>query len=83
MLEKFGIVEYKPQSISLLVGILFSVTDSSETQEKINEMKKILYCETLELLMWLQVVTQPNLLFTVNYLLCFAANPKKVHWCQM
>jgi len=51
MLEKFGIVEYKPQSISLLVGILFSVTDSSETQEKINEMKKILYCETLELLM--------------------------------
>ena len=46
-------------------------------------MKKIPYHKVLRLLMWLQVVTWPNLSFTVNYLSCFAANPGKAHWNAM
>jgi len=53
MLEKFSMVEYKPQSISLLIGISLSVTDNPETQEETSEMKKISYHKALELLMWL------------------------------
>ena len=57
MLEKFDIVECKPQSISLLVKILLSTINSPETQEKTNKIKKIPYYKALGLLIWLQVVT--------------------------
>jgi len=43
-------------------------------------MKNIPFCEALELLMWLQVATRPNITFSVNKLACFAHNPEKTHW---
>ena len=30
--------------------------------------------------MWLQVAIQPDLIFSVNLLSCFAHNPGKTHW---
>ena len=33
--------------------------------------------------MWLQVVIQSNLLFTVNYSSHFTANPRKTYWNTM
>ena len=80
MLEKFDILEYKSQTILLSVGILLFTTNSPEMQKKIEEIKKISDHEALGLLIWLQVATYSDLLFTVNYLSHFASNPRKVHW---
>ena len=49
VLEKFGIMNCKPRSIPLPVGISL--------------MKKVPYQEALGSLMWLQVETQPDLSF--------------------
>jgi len=50
LLKKFSMVEYKPRSISLLIGISLFVTNSPETQEEANKMKKFSYHKALELL---------------------------------
>jgi len=83
MFEKFDMMECTPQTIPLPVEILLSTTNSLEIQQEIEGMKKILYHEVLELLMWLQVTTHSNLLFIVNYLSYFAFNSGKVHWDAM
>jgi len=51
MLEKFDILECKPQTISLPVGISLSITNGSEIQKEIEEMKKIPYRKALRSLM--------------------------------
>jgi len=77
MLKKFGMINCKPRSILLPVGISLSSNDRPDTAE---EMKGILYQEALGSLMWLQVTTRPDLLFAVNLLSRFAANPGRAHW---
>lgn len=46
-------------------------------------MKKIPYYKVLELLIYLQVMTCPDFLFTVNYLSHFASNSGKAYWEAM
>ena len=43
-------------------------------------MKDMPYHEALGLLMWLQVVTRPDLSYTVNILSRFTHNPRKPYW---
>jgi len=50
------------------------------TPDEENEMKKIPFREALDLLMWLQVATRPDLTFSVNMLARFAHNPGIAHW---
>jgi len=47
---------------------------------EIEEMRKVPYCEVLGSLMWMQVMTQPDLSYPVNLLACFAHNLGKAHW---
>jgi len=76
VLERFGMAEAKSHSTPLPPGIMLSIKDSPETQDKADEMKGVPYCEALGSLMWLQVATRPDLSYTVNLLSRFAHNPR-------
>jgi len=47
---------------------------------EIEKMRKVPYHEVLGSLMWMQVVTRPDLSYPVNLLACFAHNSGKAHW---
>ena len=50
MLEKFGIINYKPRSIQLSVRMFFLSNDELNTEKGKEEIKRVLYQEVLELL---------------------------------
>ena len=50
MLEKFGIINYKPRSIQLSVRMFFLLNDELNTEKGKEEIKRVLYQEVLELL---------------------------------
>ena len=83
MLEKSGIMNCKPRSIPLPVRISLASNNRPDTKEGKEEMKGVPYQEALGLLMWLQVVTRPDLSFAINLLFHFAANPGRAHWEAM
>jgi len=66
---------YSPTTTPLSPGIVLSSEDCPTTPDEENEMKKIPFHEALGSLMWLQVATRPNLMFSVNMLACFTHNP--------
>ena len=60
-------VEYKLQSISLLIKISLSVTNSPETQEETSEIKKISYHKVLDInLMILELIKERNLVLKLT-----------------
>ena len=60
-------VEYKLQSISLLIKISLSVTNSPETQEETSEIKKISYHKVLDVnLMILELIKERNLVLKLT-----------------
>ena len=50
MLEKFGIINYKPRSIQLSVRMFLLLNDELNTEKGKEEIKRVLYQEVLELL---------------------------------
>ena len=50
MLEKFGIINYKPRSIQLSVRMFFLSNDELNTEKGKEEIKRVPYQEVLELL---------------------------------
>jgi len=83
MLKKFGMINCKPRSVLLLVGISLSSNDRLDTEKGKEEMKRVLYQEAPGSLIWLQVVTRLDLSFAVNLLSCFATNPERAYWKAM
>ena len=67
-------------STPLLAGSVLSIDDCPRTPKEIDEIKDIPYQEALDLLMWLQVATWPDLSYAINVLSYFAHNPRKPHW---
>jgi len=69
-----------PLTTPLPCGLSLLTKDCLSTPAEVEEMKRILYCEALGSLMWLQVTTQLDLSFPVNLLSHFAHNPGRVYW---
>jgi len=67
-------------STPLLPGLILLHNDCPTNIQNTNEMKDVPYHEALGLLMWLQVVTRPDLSYTVNILSRFTHNPGKPYW---
>jgi len=69
-----------PSSTPLPAGLSLSIEDCPSTPEEVEEMAKVPYREALGAIMWLQVVTRPDLSYAINVLSRFAHNPGKQHW---
>jgi len=68
MLEHFKMNHCVPTSTPLPPGSLLSIDDYLIISQKTSEMAKTLYYEALGSLMWLQVITHPNLTYAMNIL---------------
>jgi hypothetical protein len=80
MIERFNMFNAKPRSTPLPAGITLTANDGPQSQEEIDDMKTVPYCEALGSLMWLQVAMRPDLSYAVNLLSRFANNPGQSHW---
>jgi len=80
ILEYFKMNHCALTSTPLPPGSLLSIDDCPTTSQETSEMAKTLYCEALELLMWLQVATCPDLTYTMNILFRFSHNPGRSYW---
>ena len=80
MVQWFNMSSCLPTIISLSPSTILLIKDYPATPDKVNEIKKTLFCEVLGLLMWLQVTTRLDLVFSINMFVCFAYNPGTVHW---
>ena len=79
VLVHFNMNGCAPSSIPLPVGLSLSIEDCPSTPEEVEEMAKVPYQEALDAIMWLQVVTRPDLSYAINVLSRFAHNPGKQH----
>ena len=79
VLVHFNMNGCAPSSILLPVGLSLSIEDYPSTPEEVEKMAKVPYQEALDAIMWLQVVTRPDLSYAINVLSRFAHNPGKQH----
>ena len=70
----------KSRLIPLSVEIILLLNNILEKEREKEKIRGIPYYEVLELLMWLQMETRPDLSFAVNLLFYFASSPGKLHW---
>ena len=70
---------YKLISIQLSLKIVLATDNCPNSPEEAKKMKAIFYHRVLGSLIWLQVATCPDFLFSVNLLLQFAHNSREAH----
>jgi len=80
LLKWFNIDLCSPTTTLLPPGLVLSAEDYPLTSDEVDEMKSTPFCEALGLLIWLQVATRPDLVYSINKLVRFAHNPGKAHW---
>ena len=68
-----------PATIPLPPSLVLLAEDCLSTPNEVDEIKNMPFCEALESLMWLQVITRPNLVYSINKLAHFTHNPGKTY----
>ena len=61
-------------------AIVLSEKDCPATNEERAKMRNVPYHELVGALIWLSIVSQPDISFAATHLVCFNANPGKTHW---
>ena len=79
-LEEFGMKDCKPVGTSILPGHNLSVQQSPKTPEEKLEMDGIPYINAVSSLMYLAIITCPDIAYAVGVLTCFNSNPGMAHW---
>jgi len=79
-LEEFKMADCKPVGTPILPGHNLSSTQCPNTPEEKAEMDGIPYINAVGSLMYLAIMTRPDIAFAVGVLARFNSNPGKVHW---
>src|ERR671929_620035 len=79
-LEEFGMAECKPVGTPMLPGLKLSVEQSPKTPEKKAEMSSIPYINAVGSLMYLAIMTRPDIAYATSVLARFNSNPGMAHW---
>jgi len=80
VLVRFNMNGCAPSSTPLPAGLSLSIEDCPSTPEEVEEMAKVPYQEALGAIILLQVVTRPDLSYTINVLSRFTHNLGKQYW---
>ena len=80
VLRWFGMDDCNTTCTPLDSGNILSVHDCLQTDEERSEMCTVPYWELVSALMWIAVVSRPDISFVAMYLTCFNANPRQTHW---
>lgn len=80
ILQDFGMEESKPMKTPLDGNTKLSIEDAPKTNEEINEMKNVPYQSLIGALIYLVVLTRPDIAYTISVLSQFNVNPGRMHW---
>lgn len=76
---------YHPPNVSLPIsrGVILSKKDCPQTNDEMDEMRKIPYRNLIGCLAFIASRTRPDISYVVNILSQFQSNPGKVHWLAL
>ena len=80
ILEDFNMADCNPASTPMEEGLKLSKTMCPDTTEKREAMLNVPYCELVGKLLYLAVVTCPDISYAVGVLCRFVDNPGSLHW---
>ena len=83
VIERFGMSDCKPVSTPLEAGMKLSKLDSPESDEMVNEMKKVPYQSAVGAIMYAMLGTRPDIAFAITALSQFSTNPGHLHWLAL
>ena len=70
----------KPVGTPMIPGLKLSTAESPKTDEEKAEMVDISYINAVGSLMFLAIMTRPDIAYTVGVLAHFNSNPGMPHW---
>ena len=79
-LEEFGMEDCKPIGTPMDPGISLSKEDCPKTPEEIEAMRNIPYMSAVGSLLFLALLTRPDIAYVAGVLARFNSNPGMAHW---
>ena len=79
-LNEFDMADCKPVGTPMLPGLKLSSDQCPDTAEKKTEMKNIPYINAVGSLLYLALLTRPDIAFATGVLARFNSNPGMAHW---
>ena len=79
-LNEFDMADCKPVGTPMLPGLKLSSDQCPDTAEKKTEMKNIPYINAVRSLLYLALLTRPDIAFATGVLARFNSNPGMAHW---
>lgn len=80
ILKRFNMEDCNTHRTPVEMGTVLSIKDGPTTDEEAREMQKIPYRELTGALIWISVISRPDIAFAASHLAQFNANPGHVHW---
>jgi hypothetical protein len=80
LLEHYGFMDCSPVSTPMDPGVRLSTSQSPSTPEDEAFMRTVPYVSTVGALMYLAIVTRPDIAYAVGVLCRFMARPGPEHW---
>src|SRR6185369_169428 len=79
-LEEFGMANCKPVGTPMVPGLKLSSAQSAKIAEEQAEMENIPYMNAVGSLLYLAIMTRPDIAFAAGVLARFNSNPGIAHW---
>ena len=80
LLERFQMSQCKPVTTPMEAGLYLEAASDPLPQADRVEMAKVPYLSAVGALMYLAIMTRPDISYAVGYFARFSANPSPTHW---
>ena len=80
MVEKFRLTSAKPVLTPMELNAQFTTQQSPSTPNQTTRMQGVPYSEAIGSILWLAVISHPDVAYVVGILSQFIQNPRTVHW---
>ena len=80
ILKRFRMEECDPKPTPMEPNVILSKEDSPDTPEEMQRMKRYPYRELVGAILWISIISRPDLAFVASHLAQYNANPGPTHW---
>jgi hypothetical protein len=80
VLRRFQMQDCNPVDVPMAPNVHLSAADGPEDEKGKEEMRRYPYRELVGALIWISLISHPEISFVANYLARFNSNPGLAHW---